>query len=95
MANALPKSCVSLVGIWLNPKKSFQIIRHTDHFLPPHEVNGASQNTDTWREKPVGLAAEQPVTWPRDGLLSFRKQVGAVISHQPEGFFPFQPLRRQ
>jgi hypothetical protein len=50
---------------------------------------------DTWREKQVGLAAEQHVTWPRDDLLSFRKQAGAVISHPHAGFFPLQPLRKQ
>jgi hypothetical protein len=50
---------------------------------------------DTWREKPVGLAAEQPVIWPRDDLLSFRKQAGAVISRPPAGFFPSQPLKKQ
>jgi hypothetical protein len=95
MANVLLKSCVSSVGIWLNPKRSFQIILHTAPFSPTHAGSGALQSTDMWKEEPVGLAAEQHATWLLEDLLLFRRQAGAVICHPIEGFFPSQPWRKQ
>jgi hypothetical protein len=95
MANVLLKSCVSSVGIWLNPKRSFQIILHTAPFSPTHAVSGALQSTDMWKEKPVGLAAEQLATWLLDGLQLFRKQAGAVTSRPTAVLFLSQHLKKQ
>jgi hypothetical protein len=95
MANVLLKSCVSSVGIWLNPKRSFQIILHTAPFSPTHAGSGALQSTDMWKEEPVGLAAEQHATWLLEDLLLFRRQAGAVICHPIEGFFPSRPWRKR
>jgi hypothetical protein len=95
MDNALLKSYVSSDGIWLNLKKSFQIIEHTAPFSPTHAGSGALQSTVTWKEEPVGLAAEQHATWLLDGLQLFRKQAGAVTSHPIEAFFPSHPSMKQ
>jgi hypothetical protein len=95
MDNVLLKSCVSSDGIWLNLRKSCPIIVHTAPFSPTHEGSGALQSTDMWKEKPVGLAAEQHATWLLDGLQLFRKQAGAVTSHPIEAFFPSQPSMKQ
>jgi hypothetical protein len=95
MANVLLKSCVSSVGIWLNPKRSFQIILHTAPFSPTHAGSGALQSTVTWKEEPVGLAAEQHATWLLEDLLLFRRQAGAVICHPIEGFFPSRPWKKR
>jgi hypothetical protein len=95
MANVLLKSCVGSVGIWLNPKRSFQIILHTAPFSPTHAGSGALQSMDMWKEKPVGLVAERHATWLLEDLLLFRRQAGAVICHPIKGFFPLQPSMKQ